>query len=80
MAGLAPWLALRVVHFTETTKPWGYRDGHPLAHLYFRYLRMTPFYDQVRRNRRLSFGTTHGGFVPHGAVFPTQIVTVVWLP
>src|SRR5258708_32946163 len=36
----------RVVHFTETTKPWGYRDGHPFAHLYFRYLRMTPFYDQ----------------------------------
>lgn len=50
----------RVVHFTEATKPWGYRDGHPFAHLYFRYLRMTPFYDQVRRNWRLSFGTTLG--------------------
>jgi lipopolysaccharide biosynthesis glycosyltransferase len=49
-----------VVHFTETTKPWGHLDGHPFAHRYFRYLRMTPFHDQVRRTWRWSFGTTLG--------------------
>jgi lipopolysaccharide biosynthesis glycosyltransferase len=50
----------RVVHFTEAIKPWSHRDGHPFGHLYFHYLRMTPFYDQVARNWRLDFGTTLG--------------------
>ena len=64
--GLSPadYLRLRrdpqVVHFTEETKPWGYRDGHPYAHVYFRYLRMTPYYEQVARNFRVSFGSTLG--------------------
>jgi lipopolysaccharide biosynthesis glycosyltransferase len=50
----------KVVHFTEATKPWSHRDGHPFAHLYFRYLAMTPFAAQVARTRRFDFGSTFG--------------------
>lgn len=50
----------RIVHFTEEIKPWSWRDGHPYAHAYFRYLRMTPFYGQVARSWRPSFATTLG--------------------
>lgn len=54
------WHGPRIVHFTENVKPWSYRDGHPYAHLYFRYLKATPFHDQVKRHWRLDFGTTLG--------------------
>lgn len=52
--------APKIVHFTEALKPWNYRDGHPFAHVYFRYLKRTPFRATVERNWQLSFATTFG--------------------
>ena len=52
--------APKIVHFTEALKPWSYRDGHPFAHLYFRYLKRTPFRAEVERTWQLSFATTFG--------------------
>jgi len=32
-----------IVHYTGSSKPWQFRNKHPYKHLYWKYLRMTPF-------------------------------------
>ncbi|KEP70135.1 hypothetical protein DL1_20155 [Thioclava dalianensis] len=48
-AGAAP----RIVHFTESAKPWQAGEWHPLAWLYWKYLRMTPFAAQIMARERV---------------------------
>ena len=38
----------KIIHFTETAKPWQRDEWHPLAWLYWKHLRATPFFAQVR--------------------------------
>lgn len=37
----------RIIHFTETAKPWSAEEWHPLAWLYWQNLRRTPFHGRV---------------------------------
>ena len=37
----------RVIHFTESAKPWQAQEWHPHAWLYWKYLRQTPFFAAV---------------------------------
>ena len=39
--------APRIIHFTETAKPWQAAEWHPQAWLYWKYLRKTPFAARV---------------------------------
>jgi len=32
-----------IIHYTGSSKPWHFRNKHPYKHLYWKYLRMTPF-------------------------------------
>ena len=32
-----------IIHYTGSSKPWHFRNKHPYKHLYWRYLKMTPF-------------------------------------
>lgn len=32
-----------IIHYVGSKKPWHYRDIHPLKHLYWKYLEMTPY-------------------------------------
>jgi lipopolysaccharide biosynthesis glycosyltransferase len=34
----------RIIHYTGSSKPWHYRNKHPYKNLYWKYLKMTPFY------------------------------------
>ncbi|MEM2538329.1 MAG: glycosyltransferase family 8 protein [Candidatus Methanomethylicia archaeon] len=33
----------KIIHYTGSSKPWHFRNNHPYKHLYWKYLRMTPF-------------------------------------
>lgn len=33
----------RIIHYTGSSKPWHFRNKHPYKHLYWKYLKMTPF-------------------------------------
>lgn len=33
----------KIIHFTGSSKPWHFRNHHPFKHLYWKYLRMTPY-------------------------------------
>lgn len=43
----------KVIHFTERAKPWQRGEWHPLAWLYWKHLRETPFYRTVARSERI---------------------------
>ena len=32
-----------IIHYTGSSKPWHFADHHPYKHLYWKYLRMTPY-------------------------------------
>ena len=32
-----------IIHYTGSSKPWHFADNHPYKHLYWKYLRMTPY-------------------------------------
>lgn len=32
-----------IIHYTGSSKPWHFRNKHPYKHLYWKYLKMTPF-------------------------------------
>ncbi|MBN9890478.1 glycosyltransferase family 8 protein [Salipiger abyssi] len=38
-----------IIHFTEPPKPWQSTDWHPYAWLYWKYLRLTPFFADIRQ-------------------------------
>ncbi|MFC1785300.1 glycosyltransferase family 8 protein [Candidatus Neomarinimicrobiota bacterium] len=33
----------KIIHFTSNSKPWQFKNNHPYKHLYWKYLKMTPF-------------------------------------
>ncbi|MDY0193866.1 MAG: glycosyltransferase family 8 protein [Aliarcobacter butzleri] len=33
----------KIIHYIGSSKPWHFRNKHPYKHLYWKYLRMTPF-------------------------------------
>lgn len=33
----------RIIHYTGSSKPWHFRNNHPYKHLYWQYLKITPF-------------------------------------
>jgi len=33
----------RIIHYTGSSKPWHFRNNHPYKHLYWKYLKKTPF-------------------------------------
>lgn len=33
----------KIIHYTGPSKPWHFRNNHPYKHLYWKYLKMTPF-------------------------------------
>ncbi|MDD5578207.1 MAG: glycosyltransferase family 8 protein [Methylobacter sp.] len=33
----------KIIHYTGSSKPWHFRNNHPYKHLYWKYLRMTPY-------------------------------------
>lgn len=43
----------RIIHFTESTKPWQRADTHPLAWLYLRRLLASPFRARVMREGKI---------------------------
>jgi len=45
----------KIVHFTQTNKPWSVDAYHPFVWLYYKYLRRTPYWSQVNRSARTTF-------------------------
>ncbi|CUJ18739.1 glycosyltransferase family 8 protein [Cognatishimia activa] len=45
-----------IIHFTERWKPWKSDEWHPYAWLYWKYLRQTPFFDEIRKRDRIGYG------------------------
>ena len=44
----------KIIHFTEEMKPWRADEWHPYGWLYWRYLRLTPFFHPVTSQERIS--------------------------
>jgi lipopolysaccharide biosynthesis glycosyltransferase len=44
----------KIIHFTETNKPWAVDAFHPFVWTYYRYLRRTPYWKSVNGNARSS--------------------------
>jgi lipopolysaccharide biosynthesis glycosyltransferase len=44
----------RIIHFTESMKPWQAQEWHPLAWLYWKYLLATPFARAMMRKEKIS--------------------------
>lgn len=43
-----------ILHFTERWKPWKSDEWHPYAWLYWKHLRHTPFFAEIRQRDRIS--------------------------
>lgn len=45
----------RIIHFTESPKPWQAAEWHPYAWLYWKYLRRTPFLEEVMQREKVGW-------------------------
>lgn len=46
----------KIIHYTESNKPWKSDEWHPYAWLYWKFLRQTPFFDEIRKRDRIGYG------------------------
>ena len=46
-----------IIHYVTRIKPWHYECRHPKKAVYWKYVKRTPFYEQVRKQYNASFYT-----------------------
>lgn len=55
----------RIIHFTESFKPWRRNEWHPYRWLYWRHLIGTPFFSTVRRKENVGLGVLARAWVKY---------------